>query len=304
MSNADHAGVRITVIGLNARGAALASALAAAGNTVTVWDEPGRPGEEHVAAGASRAGSPEAAFAAAALIILCVEDYEAARRVLERADRHAVQVHDVVNLTSGTSAQARETATRLANGGGRYLDGALMAHPEHVGRHDTVLVYSGSEEVFDRHAAVLGQLGGATYLGPDAGIAALYDLAMLNFAWATLTGFLHTAALLGTARVQAGTVAPLLRHWLSTTVTEVITDYARQVDAREYPGDEEWLELDAPLMDHLVHACEEHGLDTALPRLIRALTSRGIAAGHGRDSYASLIEIMRDRSSSAMTGHR
>ncbi|WP_329429033.1 NAD(P)-binding domain-containing protein [Streptosporangium sp. NBC_01495] len=292
MSNTDHAGVRITVIGLNARGAALASALAAAGNTVTVWDEAGQSDKEHVAADASRAGSLEVAFAAAALIILCVEDYEAARRILERADRHAV--HDVVNLTSGTSAQARETATWLVNGGGCYLDGALMAHPEHVGKHDTVLVYSGSEEVFNRHAAVLGQLGGATYLGPDAGVAALYDLAMLNFAWATLTGFLHTVALLGTAQVQARTVAPLLQHWLSTTITEVITDYAWQVDAREYPGDEEWLELDAPLMDHLVHASEEHGLDTALPQLIRALTSKGIAAGHGKDSYASLIEIMRN----------
>lgn len=79
---------------------------------------------------------------------------------------------------------------------------------------------------------------------------------------------------------------------MSTTLTTVIADYARQIDNGKYPGDEEWLELDAPLMDHLVLAAEEHGLGTALPRLVRSLTRQGIEAGYGRDSFASLIEII------------
>ncbi|MFC7591953.1 hypothetical protein ACFQYP_55760 [Nonomuraea antimicrobica] len=37
------------------------------------------------------------------------------------------------------------------------------------------------------------------------------------------------------------------------------------------------------------------GLDTALPELVRSLTARGIDAGHGRDSFASLIELIRER---------
>ncbi len=92
--------------------------------------------------------------------------------------------------------------------GGHYLDGALMAHLEHVGQPETVLVYSGSHEVFQRHQGSLAHIGGATYLGPAPGTAALYDVAMLNFAWATLIGFLQTSALLGTAQVQDTTVAP------------------------------------------------------------------------------------------------
>ncbi|GAB2581853.1 NAD(P)-binding domain-containing protein [Streptomyces capparidis] len=286
-------GPLVTVIGLNPRGAALARALAAAGSAVTVWDEPGPASEAPPVEGAVLADSLRAAFAAAPLVVLCVDDYDGVRRVLDRAEPYLASV-DVVNLTSGTSAEAERADAWTGARGGRYLDGALMAHPEHVGRPETVLVYSGSPTVFERHRALLGHLGGATYLGAAPGTAALYDVAMLNLAWATLIGFLQTAALLGTAQVPATTVAPLLTGWLSTTVTGVINDYARQVDDRHYPGDQEWLELDAPLMDHLIEAGRARGLDTALPELVKSLTARGIAAGHGRDSFASLVEIIRD----------
>ncbi|WP_020670003.1 NAD(P)-dependent oxidoreductase [Amycolatopsis nigrescens] len=285
------------VIGLNPRGAALAAALAKAGNPVTVWDHAEKPLIDEKL---PRASSLESMLAAASLVILCVEDYEVARRILDQAGPQ-LGTHDLVNLTSGTSADAQQAADWMAARGGRYLDGALMAHPEHVGNPDTVLVYSGSAEVFERGETVLRQLGSATYLGADAGIAALYDLAMLNFAWATLTGFLQTTALLGTAGVEAGTITPLLTHWLTTTVAEVIRDYAGQIDGRDYPGDEEWLELDAPLMAHLVRATAESGLDTRLPELVRSLTADGIDAGHGRDSFASLIEIIRHRQN--LAGH-
>ncbi|RSM89675.1 NAD(P)-dependent oxidoreductase [Kibdelosporangium aridum] len=74
------------------------------------------------------------------LVVVCAEDYSAVPDVPAGPD--------IVNLTSGTTEEAIEAAKRFP---GRYLDGALMAHPEHVGRAETVLVYSGSPEVFARH---------------------------------------------------------------------------------------------------------------------------------------------------------
>ncbi|QFU88616.1 NAD(P)-dependent oxidoreductase [Amycolatopsis sp. YIM 10] len=218
------------------------------------------------------------------LVLVCAEDYAAAEAAL--AEQPVGR--DVVNLTSGTSAQARELAAR-----GRYLDGALMAHPEHVGDPATIIVYSGSPEVFERHRERLGALGKAVYLGPDPGTAALYDLALLNLAWATLAGFVQTAALLGTAGIRAAEVAPMLTGWLAGTISEVATDYAGQLDRGRYPGDGEWLELDAPLMDHLVDTTRELGLDDTIATAVRTLTRRAIDAGHGSDSFASLVEIIR-----------
>ncbi|WP_435109884.1 NAD(P)-dependent oxidoreductase, partial [Nocardiopsis synnemataformans] len=283
--------VPVTVVGLNARGAALAQALAAH-TAVTVWKGVDPLSEASPVEGVSHAESAREAFTAAPLIMMCVDDYDHVQRILEQAEPHLSSV-DVVNLTSGTDDQAEQVAAWLGVRSGDYLDGALMAHPEHVGDPDTVLVYSGSRSVFDRHAATLARLGSPHYLGPDPGTAALYDVAMLNFAWSTLLGFLETAALLGTAQVSATSVSPLLTRWLSGTVTEVITDYASQVDDRHYPGGQDWLELDAPLMDHLIEAGRARGVDTALPELIRSLTAKGIEAGHGQASFASLVEVIR-----------
>lgn len=252
---------QVAVVGVNPRGEALAGAL----------------------------GVPAAEGFDAELVVVCAEDHAGLWPLLARE----LTGRDLVNLTSGTSAEARQTAELVTARGGRYLDGALMAHPEHVGSPETVLVYSGDAEVFQRHRAVLARLGGATYLGADPGTAALYDVAMLNFAWAALTGYLHTAALLGADGVRAETFTPLLAHWLRTTVVEVIEDYAGQVDDGVYPGGQEWLELDFPLMRNLVRASEERGLDAALPRLVAELTARGIAAGFGRESFASLVEVIR-----------
>lgn len=277
--------ISVTVLGRGVRAAALTRALAA-DNVVTVW---GGDGAAVETTSIRRAESMETAVERAALVVVCVDDYAAATRVLHRAEPYLSSC-DVVNLTSGTSAQAEELAGWVGERGARYLDGALMAHPEHVGKPETVLVYSGSAEAFVDHRRVLEQLGSATYLGADPGTAALYDVAMLNFAWATLLGYLYSAALLRSAEVRAATVAPLLNHWLSTTISSVITDYAHQIDEGAYPGDEEWLELDAPLMDHLVEAVEDRGISTELPHLIRSLTRRGIEDGHGADSFASLIE--------------
>lgn len=227
-----------------------------------------------------------------ALVVLCLDDYDGLTDMLDRHDK-LLAGHDVVNLTSGTSAEAQAAAARFGAMSAKYLDGALMAHPEHVGDPETVLVYSGSAEVFQRNESVLARLGAATYLGPDAGTAALYDVAMLNFAWATLVGYLQTATILSTAEVRAESFTPMLTRWLSGTVVDVIKGYATQLDRGDYPGDEEWLELDYPLMRHLVQASEERGVDTRLPRLIESLTADGIAAGHGRKSFASLTEVMR-----------
>ncbi|MEU8895872.1 NAD(P)-dependent oxidoreductase [Nocardia sp. NPDC048505] len=227
-------------------------------------------------------------------LVVCVDDYDTAARIL--ADTELAS-RDVVNLTSGTGPQAQDLADLVTGRGGRYLDGALMGYPEHVGNPDTVLVYSGSPELFQRREALLTRLGTATYLGPDPATAALYDLSMLGFAWATLLGYLHSAALLRTAGVSATKTAPLLNHWMSTTVTAVIADYAGQIDEGRYPGDAEWLELDAPLMDHLVDTAEARGVDSELPRLIRSLTYRGIDAGFGGNSFANLIEHLAPWSS-------
>ncbi|MGH3546000.1 MAG: hypothetical protein ACRDPW_08770 [Mycobacteriales bacterium] len=150
-----------------------------------------------------------------------------------------------MNLTTSTSAQARQTAEWAAQRGITYLDGAIMAIPPVIGTADAVLLYSGPQSAFDLHESTLSSLGAGTiYLGVDHGLASLYDVALLAIMWSLLNGFLQCAALLGAAKVDAATFAPLA-NTLIKAATQYVSAYADQIDGGEYPA------LDAIIDTHL-----------------------------------------------------
>ncbi|GAB7185455.1 NAD(P)-binding domain-containing protein [Kitasatospora sp. Ki12] len=281
----------VTVLGLGAMGTALADAFLAAGHPTTVWNRTAAKAEPLVARGAVAAASPQAAVTAHQLIVACVLDYDTLRAVLSGQEA-ALAGRTLVNLTSGSPEQARELADWAAGIGLAYLDGAIMITPPGIGGPDAVLLYSGAPDVLARHRVTLAALGEPVDLGPDAGIAGLYDTALLGLMWSVLSGWLHGAALVGADGVQAADFTPVATRWLSGAVVGFIGRYAAQLDARTYPGDDASLDIHLAAMDHLLHASRARGVDTALPEVFADQARRAIAAGHGADSYARLIEVI------------
>ncbi|WP_245721920.1 NAD(P)-binding domain-containing protein [Nocardia crassostreae] len=118
----------VTVIGLGLMGRALAQAFLKAGHPTTVWNRTSGKAAELVAAGARFAPTAGDALAAGGLAVICVSDYDAMRDLLG-ANEIGLAGTTLVNLTSGSSAQAREAADWAEKRGARYLDGAIMAIP-------------------------------------------------------------------------------------------------------------------------------------------------------------------------------
>jgi 3-hydroxyisobutyrate dehydrogenase-like beta-hydroxyacid dehydrogenase len=272
-------------------GRALAGALLAAGHPTTVWNRsPGRA-ESLTGQGAILADSVRDAVAASPLVLVCLTDYAAVRELLDAlGEQLAGRV--VVNLTSGTSAQARDAAEWAARRGGTYLDGAIEAIPPAIGTDAAVLVYAGSQAAFEEHEPTLRRLGTPAYVGADHGLSALYEAAMLSVMWGVLNGFLHGAALLGTAGVDAAAFAPFVNQGMGA-ITEWVTAYADQVDAGAYPALDATIDTHVAAMEHLVDESETLGVDAELPRFVKALGDRAVAAGRGGDSYAAMIEQFR-----------
>ena len=282
----------VTVIGLGLMGQALAGAFLADGHPTTVWNRSAAKAEPLVARGATLAASARDAVAASPLVVICVTDYQAARALLDPlGDVLAGRV--LVNLTSGTSRQARETADWATRQGATYLDGVILAIPPAIGTADAVLLYSGPRPAFDTHESTLQSLGAATtYLGADHGLSSLYDMAMLSVMWGVLNGFLHGAALLGTAEVDAATFAPFVNQGIGT-MTEWMSDYADQIDAGKYPAVDSTIDTHLAAMEHLIHESESLGINVELPKFVKTLTDRAVAEGRGGDSYAAMIEQFR-----------
>ncbi|WP_030698482.1 NAD(P)-dependent oxidoreductase [Streptomyces albidoflavus] len=283
----------VTVLGLGRMGGALAAAFLAAGHPTTVWNRSPGKADALVVRGARRAGSVAEAVAAAPLVVVCVADDEAVHQLLDPLEG-ALAGRTLVNLTTGTSAQARANAAWAKERGAAFLDGAIMVVPEDIATDDAVLLYSGPRDAFTPHEPALRALSpaGTTYLDSDPGLAALHDLSLLGIMWGVLNGFLHGAALLGTAGVRAETFAPLAAR-MTTVVAGYVTAAAPEVDAGSHPAGDATLTVHQEAMRHLAEESEALGVNAELPRLFQLLADRAVADGHAESGYSALVEQFR-----------
>ncbi|NEW43398.1 NAD(P)-dependent oxidoreductase [Nocardia cyriacigeorgica] len=276
----------VTVIGLGLMGQALAGAFLKAGHPTTVWNRTAAKADRLVSEGAQLAPTVADALRAGSPTIICLTDYQAMYELLAASELDGTTL---LNLTSGDSAQAREAARWAEQRGARYLDGAIMAIPPAIGTAEAVILHSGAQADFDAHESTFEALGTASYLGADHGLASLYDVAGLAMMWSVLNAWLQGTALLRTAGVDAATFAPFAQQ-LATGVAGWLPGHAEQIDNGSFHAEVASLDTHARTMAHLIEECEAAGINAELPKLIKMMADRSIAAGHGGDEYAVLID--------------
>lgn len=283
----------VTVVGLGPMGLALAGALLKNGHPTTVWNRTPEKAEDLVARGARLAASVADAVAAGPLTLVCLKDYATLYEVLDPAG-DAAAGRTLVNLNSGTPKEAHGAAAWAAERDVTYLDGAVMVPPPLVGDPGSVFLFSGQREVFDAHRATLASLGDPRYLGSDPGLAVLHNAALLGLMYATMNGFLHATALVGSAGVRAAEFADLAVNWfLPTVVDATLVEQAPDLDAGHYPGDLGTMHMNLNALEHIALTCEEQGVHTGQPRLMEEIAAQAIEDGHGGSNYLAVYEVFK-----------
>jgi 3-hydroxyisobutyrate dehydrogenase-like beta-hydroxyacid dehydrogenase len=282
----------ISVIGLGAMGSALAEAFLNSGLRVTVWNRSPEKAEALLAQGATAAPSAREAVEASQLVVACLLVYDTVYQALEPA-RDALSGRTLVNLTNGTPAQARAMEEWAAGQGADYLDGGIMAVPPMIGQPDALILYSGSQKAFAAHEKVLGALGRTHYLGSDAGLAPLHDIALLTGMYGVFSGVTHAFALAGSENVPAEKFLPMLTGWLGAVMTW-LPDMARRIDTGDYMRNVgSNLDMQAAAFDNFIQASEQQGVSTELIMPMLDLMRRAVSAGYGQADHASLVELLR-----------
>ncbi|MBT2524818.1 NAD(P)-dependent oxidoreductase [Streptomyces sp. ISL-99] len=284
--------VPVAVLGLGAMGRALAGAFLDAGHPTTVWNRSEGKGEDLLARGAVLAPTAEAAVRSAELTVVCVVDYDASQAILEPlADALAGRV--LVNLTSDSPERARTAAAWADEHGIAYLDGAVMVPTPLVGGADALILFAGARPAFEKYETTLKALAGqAAYLGEDHARAAVYDLSMLDFFYASMSGLVHAFALAREDNVAATALAPYLDS-ITAILPAIASGMATAIDAGDYDGQQANLGMMTASVDHLLHMSRDRGLDTGQLEAIKAVADRAIAKGHGADDWASTIEVLK-----------
>ncbi|PSL55943.1 3-hydroxyisobutyrate dehydrogenase-like beta-hydroxyacid dehydrogenase [Saccharothrix carnea] len=278
----------VSVIGLGNLGRAVARVFLAAGHPTTVWNRSAGKAAELVAAGATSAPTAAEAFAASPLVVVAVLDPAAARDVLAGVGE-AARGRAVVNLTSGGPDDARTLAEQVAGQGADYLHGAVYAVPQTLGTDDSTVNYSGAAHVHEEWRAVLDLLGKGTFLGPDAGRASAFDMAILAGMYGMLSGFLHAAAMGRAGGIDAAELTPPLVSWL-TGIFPALSMFADEIDRGDYATEESSLDMNRSGLATILRASASLGVAAPTLQPFQDLVDRQVAEGHGAASLARVVE--------------
>ncbi|NRQ39227.1 NAD(P)-dependent oxidoreductase [Nonomuraea sp. NN258] len=258
--------LRIGILGLGAMGRALAGALLDAGHEVTVWNRtPGRA-DDLLARGAREAPGVAATIAAADLTIVCLLNDASVRTTLEPVAQDLAG-RTLVNLTSGSAAQARELAGWLAGHGARSLAGGIMAVPPTIGTVGAFILYSGPRDLFDRLAPALAPLGRPQWAGEDPGFAALYDMAALSGMYGMSAGADHAVALV---HAEGGDVAAFKREVLRPWMEQMLPFMTAGAEVTEVVSEDYNPEMQATGLETMLTASDAAGVPTELSGHLRA----------------------------------
>ncbi|KAB2374787.1 NAD(P)-dependent oxidoreductase [Actinomadura montaniterrae] len=291
MEHTDSDTTSLTLLGLGDMGTALARAWLAAGHPTTVWNRTPARAAPLAAAGAEVAETAADAVAANDLVVVCLLDDASVRAALADAD---LAGKDLVDLTTGTPAEARARAAWAEERGARFLDGGIMAVPPMIGAEGSggYVFYSGSRPLFDEHRAALAVPAGTVYVGEDPGFAALHDVALLSAMTGMFAGVAHAFALVRDEDVAPKDFAPMLAGWLAA-MAGYVNGVAEQLDSGDYTrGVTSNLAMMVRGNATLLRTAEEQQVSPELLTPFMDLMRRRLDDGHPDEGTTGVVDLL------------
>ncbi|MFI5778226.1 NAD(P)-dependent oxidoreductase [Nocardia sp. NPDC051570] len=280
----------VTVIGLGPMGRSMVRAFLDAGVAVTVWNRSADKAEAMAAVGATRATTLAEALDANEVIVLSLTHYAAMYDVLgQAADRLPGKV--IANLSSDSPENARKGAAWVRSHGAEFLSGGFMSAGDNITHPASYLFYSGSREVFDRHAELLRPLSPQEYLGADDGLAQVFYQALLAIFHPWLIGYQQALALIDRAGHDLEQFLPYaLRS--NAAFPYFMTEYATAAKAGGWGDPATYTMMDAGAQ-HVIDALDEEGVDASLSRTAQDLWRKGVEANSAADGSITVYELIR-----------
>lgn len=280
----------ISVIGLGPMGQAMARAYLASGYSVTVWNRTTSKAKALAEDGATRAETVRDALGANQMTIFSLTEYDVMYKVLNGAT-DVLKNRVLVNLSSDTPEKVQAAEKWIHSYSAKFLSGGVMVDPSLVGKPDAFIFYSGNREVFDAHQSFLEVLGKPEYLGNDAGLSQLYYQALLNIMYTSAASVLHSIAMVNAVGIPATKFEPYVMDLLGM-LPYFFNDLAKEIDLGEYNGEENNMRMMAAGAQHVAQTARDTSVRTDLTDLISELYLQTVAAGHGQDGLASVIEVL------------
>ncbi len=279
----------VAVLGLGNMGASVARALLADGRSVAVWNRTAKRCGPLADEGAEVAPSANDAALSAPAIIASVLDYRALQQAL--ADPLDMSGRTVINLTWGTTDEARELAEFVSARGGGYVEGGVLCRPEAIGRTDGDILYSGPSEAVEEVRPLLNTLGPIHYVGSDVTQANALALALGSIFYAGVLSFLEAAAYAERLGIPPEVVAPLVRIPLGL-VGSTADASVDQIKRQDFAGSEASNAVHAAALASVTQAFSAAGIEHRLTDAVGTYFDSAAKMGLDALEVGALLRII------------
>ncbi len=278
----------IACVGLGLMGSALARAMLAAGHRTTVWNR--RPGkaEALVGLGAEEARTFAEAMVASPGVLICIDNYVSARKLLEMEGQAGHLVgRTIVNLTTGTPREAEALSVWVTAQGARYLDGAILCGPKEIGTKDGEVLFSGDATAWQAASPFLTCLAGKVrYVGQGVGDAAALDLAWLTMFYVKFIGVAHAARICGAQGIDLQAFMDLFPD------DPYACKLARIIKDNTYDHSTATLQVWGEALARIQMQARDAGIPSAIPDFIARYFERAIALGLGQQEAIAIYKTL------------
>ena len=282
----------VSVIGTGAMGSLLARSFLASGWDVTVWNRTLDRCEPLREVGASVAGTAAEACRESDLVAVCVLDYAAANAILRDPDvEAALRGKTLIQLSTGTAADARAGAAWASAAGIDYVDGAIFGPP---GEDGCRIFCSGPAAVFSRCRALLaGPHGEALHVGENISDANTLDEAALIAYEGILFSLLQAAAF---CTAEGLSLDPFeeMTTWLHDRYGPHVADAIAGVRAGEFEANKETpLSIWAAAIAQHVRFASESRLDPTFAQALLHIARKAMDTGFADRDFPAVYEAFR-----------
>ena len=278
----------ITVIGLGLMGSALARAIQRAGHNLTVWNRSPAKMQSFIDDGVAAAPDVGLAITASPVILICIDNYAVTNTMLQSDDIEPLLIgRTVVQLSTGTPKEARETSDWMTARNVAYLDGAILAGPNSIGTDAAQILLSGDEVARERTGDLLECLGGAVrYLGSNVGAASTLDLAWLTTYYGRFMAVIHAANLCKSEDVG-------IDDFISLFPDEPdIQHYAKVIHEESFHKSTATLQVWGAALKRVQQQGVDANINTEVPDFVAGFFKKAVAAGYGEENVMSLVKVL------------
>jgi 3-hydroxyisobutyrate dehydrogenase-like beta-hydroxyacid dehydrogenase len=258
---------------------------------VAAWNRTPARAEALAVDGVTPIPSIQEAVASSRLVIACTMTYETTRVALEPVvDWHA---RSLVNLATGSRAEAMEMARWASDRGARYLDGAVTCYPDDIGDEATALFYAGSSAAWAEHEPVLRLLGeGSLFASEQVDVANLMLAAGASFYIGALSAYVEAVTLLHDLGLAPADVLRIGRMSI-----ELLSDHAAEaieaIDTGKHQTDQAALTTFAETARSTLPELREAGYRFAVLGAALELMQDAESAGLGHLDFYAMSRVTR-----------